>query len=188
FIIIGIAKVSQHFKVPAHVNTEAKFTLPSSSKALYVKMPVQNYDDDITIGINSHSFYISDDTVFFGSPLLCIAASPDTNFHFILNKSARGTNNDEANASANGIEYSFAQHDSILQLSPYYQLNDGVAWRMQKLEGIIEIPINKAIDMPEGIDHFICSSVHHKHHHLGGHTWMMSANGLVDTNNPSLKQ
>jgi hypothetical protein len=35
------------------------------------------------------------------------------------------------------------------------------------------------VDMPEGIDHFIYSSIHHKHHHLGGHRWLMTNTGLV---------
>ncbi|HXP52547.1 MAG TPA: hypothetical protein VN922_21520, partial [Bacteroidia bacterium] len=180
FIIIGIAKVSQHFKVPAHVSSETTFTLPAPTKTLYLKIPVQNNEDDISIGIDSHNFYVSDDTVFFGSLLLNTSPSPDSNFHFILNKSARGTNAEEAKTSANNIEYSFAQHDSVLQLSSYYQLSDGASWRMQKLEGTLEIPANKTVDMPEGIDHFIYSSIHHKHRHLGGHRWLMTNNGLAN--------
>jgi len=180
FIIIGVAKVSKYFKVSAHTSNEVRFMLPASANTLYVKMPTQNDEDEenISIGINSHSFYATDDSVFFGSPSICIGASADSNFHFILNKSGRGTNMTEANASANSIGYSFAQHDTVLQLSSYYQIAEGTPWRAQQLEGVLQIPLNKTIDMPEGIDHLICPAVHHKHHHLGGHKWLMTAQGL----------
>ncbi len=180
FIIIGIAKVSKYFKATAHTSNEIKFTLPPSANTLYVKLPVQANanEENITVGINSYSFDATDDSVFFGAPTICIGASADSNFHFILNRSGRGTNAAEAQASANNISYSFAQHDTVLQLSPDYQITEGTPWRVQHLEGILQVPLNKTLDMPDGIDHLICSTIHHKHHHLGGHKWLMTLQGL----------
>ena len=35
FMIIGIAKVSKHFKVTAHTSDEVKFMLPATANTLY---------------------------------------------------------------------------------------------------------------------------------------------------------
>ncbi|MGP8217234.1 MAG: PspC domain-containing protein [Bacteroidia bacterium] len=178
FMIIGIASVSKHFSVTDHESDEAMFTLPRSANTMYLKMAERIGDEDVSVRIDSLNFYMSDDDIFRGSPSLCIAASPDTNFYLMMKRSGRGANMDEAKESANSIAYSFAAHDSVLELSPYYQIVEGKPWRRQKLEGLLEIPLGKAVVFPEGIDHIICATVHHKHRHLGGHKWIMTKNGL----------
>ncbi len=183
FLIIGIAKVSDHFKTSAHTGNQTTFSIPASAKTLYLQMPGWNEDENISINIDSSNFYVSDDDVFNGSPTLCLATSPDTNFHVKLNKSAHGSNAAEAESAASSIQYSFTQHDSILQLNPYFQFAQGMPWRMQEVGIILEVPVNKTIDMPAGIDHIMCSHVHHQHRHMAAHKWTMTINGLSEVKN-----
>lgn len=172
--------IAKHFSVKNRVTDEVHFSLPAHSNTLYLNMPNHFEEDEDFITVDSLNVQITDEELFRGSPSVCIGTSPDTNFYFVINKWAHGKDEAEAKAIATNIEYSFAQHDSVLQLSPSYQVT--APWRGQKLEGVLEMPLNKAVAMPEGIDHIICSTVHHKHKHLGGHKWVMTIDGLTEAN------
>jgi phage shock protein PspC (stress-responsive transcriptional regulator) len=180
FLIIGIAKVSEHFKTTAHTSDQTAFSIPASAKTLYLQMPGWNEDENISISIDSSSFFVSDDDVLNGSPSLCIATSPDSNFHMVLNKSARGENAEAAGNATNAIQYSFVQHDSVLQINPFFQFPEDKPWRMQEVAMILEVPVNKTIDMPAGIDHIMCSHIHHQHRHMAAHKWTMTIDGLKE--------
>jgi len=180
FLIIGVAKVSDHFKTTAHTADQTTFSIPASTKTLHVQMPGWNEDENFSISVDSSSFFISDDDVFNGSPSFCLATSPDTNFHLKLNKSAHGSNTAEAESAAGNIQYSFTQHDSTLQLNPYFQFPEGKPWRMQEVAIVLEVPVNKTIDMPAGIDHIMCSHMHHLHRHMAAHKWTMTIDGLTE--------
>ena len=180
-LLTGAAFAAKHFTKYGSVKEETKLTVPSSVNTLYLKaMPADDEIGNVTIGVDSLQYYMTEDELFLGNTSLCIVASPDSSFHLVVNKSARGQTEAEAKESAAEIEYSFTQHDSILQFNPYYKISDGKPWRKQKVETTLEIPVNKTVDMPTGIDHIICSTIHHQHHHLGGHRWTISSSGLVE--------
>jgi phage shock protein PspC (stress-responsive transcriptional regulator) len=180
-LLVGSMSAIGHFSVTGRASTETKFAPSATAKVLYLTVPENDENDGLHVGIDSLNFYVNDDNLFQGNPSICVSASPDTNFHVILNKSARGISTTEATQATNNIEYSFSQHDSVLQLNPSFTITEGTPWRRQKLEVLLEVPVNKTIAMPEGIDHIVCSTIHHQHHRLGGHQWTMTASGLVET-------
>ena len=181
-LFIGAMQIFGHFSVKGKATDEVKLNIPS--KTLYVKMPEEKYDN-FSVKIDSLNFYITDTHVFRGNPSLCIEQSPDSNFHLDINKYARGISQTQAEESAKEIEYSFSQHDSVLNLSLFFQLEQGMAWRKQKLELSLLVPANKEIAMPQDIDRVMCAEVHREHPNIGGHTWLMGASGLVAADSTS---
>jgi hypothetical protein len=183
-IILGGVKTFGHFSVTGTSREEIKFNTPV--KTLYVNMPAEDYGD-VTLNIDSLNFYIMDNNTFQGNPSICIQPSPDSNFHLQAEKYARGVTTAEANESANGIDYSYSRHDSVLNLSSTFSLQPGTGWRKQKMDLSLLVPPNKAISLPAGIDKIMCYSVHKDHRHLGGHKWMMTQNGLVEADSNAIK-
>jgi hypothetical protein len=179
FMIIGIAAISSHFSDSDFIRNDVKLNT-SSAKMLYVKMDGKDIGEEgTTIQLDSLNVYITDESEFRGNPSLCIEQSPDSNYHLMLTKIARGVNKAEADESAERIEYNYSNHDSTLALDSYFGLEMSKGWRKQKLELSLEVPLNKSIAMPEGIDHILCSALKHKGHHIGGQKWTMTQSGLV---------
>jgi phage shock protein PspC (stress-responsive transcriptional regulator) len=183
FLLIGAFQTFGHFSVTSMAKQEINFS--NQVKTLYVNMPDEDYGD-VTLSIDSLNFYIMDNNTLEGNPSICIQSSPDSNFHLEVEKYARGISLQEASESANGIDYSFSQHDSVLNLSPTFQLQPGTGWRKQKMELSLLIPANKIISLPVGIDKIMCYNVHKGHYRLGGHKWFMSQNGLVAADSASV--
>jgi len=96
----------------------------------------------------------------------------------VLTKIARGINKAEADNFADGIDYSYTNRDSTLALDTYFSLEMNKGWRKQKLDLSLEVPVNKSIALPDGIDHILCSALKHKGRHLGGQKWTMTQEGL----------
>jgi len=175
-LLFGTFQTLGHFSVTGYSKEEIKFT--NTAKTLYVNMLETDYSD-ITLKVDSLNFYISDDHAFQGNPSLCIQPSPDSSFHLEMEKYARGVSEPEAIVSAKAIDYSFSQHDSILNLSPYYQLEQGAGWRKQKLDLELLVPVGKIISLPKNVEGILCSKVIRGHRHVSGHEWLMSQSGLV---------
>jgi phage shock protein PspC (stress-responsive transcriptional regulator) len=176
-MIIGISSVYSHFSVNDFKRSNVIVT-PQPNKTLYVKMDNRRVGEDI-IELDSLNVYVSDEDEFRGNPSLCIEQSPDSNYHLVLTKIARGINKAEADDYADAIDYSYVSHDSSLTLDPYFSLDMNKGWRKQKLDISLQVPINKSVDLPEGIDHIICPALHHKGQHIGGEKWTMTQGGLM---------
>jgi hypothetical protein len=136
-------------------------------------------EDEALIELDSLNVYVSDESEFRGNPSLCIDQSPDSDYHLVLTKIARGISKAEADESADAIEYNYSNHDSTLALDPYFNLEMNKGWRKQRLDLSLQVPLNKSVDMPEGIDHILCPALHHKGLHVGGGKWTMTQTGLV---------
>jgi len=183
FLLIGSFQTFGHFSVTGTSKQEVKFN--NQAKTLYINMPNEDYGD-VTVSIDSLNFYIMDNNTFEGNPSICIQSSPDSSFHLTVEKYARGISLQEASESANGIDYSFSQHDSVLNLSSTFQLQPGTGWRKQKMELSLLVPANRIVSLPVGIDKIMCYNARKGHHQLGGHKWFMSKQGLVAVDSASV--
>lgn len=179
FLIIGIAAVSSHFAVTDYKKNDVPLT-SQSAKVLYIKMNDAELNEN-TIVLDSSKLYLSEENEISQNPSLCISQSPDSTYHLIVNKMARGINKSEAADFADAIAYNYSNHDSVLALNPYFNFELTRGWRKQGLDLILELPLNKSVAFPEGIDHILCYGLKHKHRgmHFGGSTWTMTATGLV---------
>jgi len=177
FMIIGIAAVSSHFSVSDFTRNDVKLNT-QSAKMIYVKMDNDEPGEDEII-LDSLNVYINDESELRQAPSLCVKQSPDSNYHLVLTKIARGITKVEADDFANDIEYTYTNRDSTLVLNPYFNLDLNKGWRKQKLDLLLEVPLSKSIAMPEGVDHILCHAMRHRGQHLGGQKWTMTADGLV---------
>lgn len=178
-MLAGIAAVFSHFSVTDFTRNDVQ--LPAQhAKTLYVKMDNPDLGENVLV-LDSLNLYITDENEFRASPSLCIEQSPDTNYHLVLTKIARGINKAEADNFANTVDYNYVLHDSTLSLDPYYSFDITRGWRKQRLDLTLEVPINKSIALPGDIDHIICSRLRHRHkgQHIGGQKWTMTADGLI---------
>ncbi len=173
-IIGGSVSAFGHFSVTGSAKDQVSFY--NHANTLYVTMPPAG-DENLSVRIDSLNFYITDDNVFRGNPSFCVEQSPDSLFHFITIKYARGITAAEAETAAGNINYSFSQHDSVLSLNSIFELEPGSPWRKQKIELMLQVPVNKSIALPEGIDNIMCATVHGRQRHVGGKKWTMGANG-----------
>lgn len=176
-MFIGIAAVYSHFSVSDFTRTDVKL-ITQSPKMLYVKMN-DNEPGENMIRFDSLNVYISDENEFRENPSLCIEQSPDSDYHLVLTKIARGITKADADNFAGAIDYNYANRDSTLALDPYFSLPITKGWRKQRLDLTLEVPLNKSIAMPDGIDHVLCSAMKHKGEHIGGEKWTMTGEGLV---------
>ena len=131
------------------------------------------------IELDSLNLYVSEGNEFRGNPSLCIEQSADSHYHLVLTKIARGINKAEADEYADAIDYNYANRDSSLVLDPSFGLELNRGWRKQKLELTLDVPLNKSVALPLGIDHVLCKALHHKGQHMGGEVWTMKQEGLV---------
>lgn len=179
-MFIGIAAVFSHFSVTSFSRNDIKLNMAPLPKTLYVKMNNPDLGENI-LELDSLNLYVSDENEFRANPSLCIEQSPDSNYHLVLTKIARGITKAEADNFAGNIDYIYSAHDSTLVLNPYYSLDLSKGWRKQRLDLTIEVPLNKNIAMPEGIDHIMCWELRHRHRgqHIGGQLWNMTSGGLV---------
>ncbi len=181
FLMIGVAAVFSHFSV-SDFKAKDVIVNPQPNKMLYVKMDNNRVGEDM-IELDSLNVYISDQDQeqdeFRGTPSLCIEQSPDSDYHLITTKIARGINKAEAAEYAQNIDYNYINHDSTLTLDPSYSLEITKGWRKQRLDLTLEVPLNKSVVLPEGIDHILCRALHHRGGHMGGDKWTMTDAGLV---------
>ncbi len=177
-MIMGISAVFSHFSVNDFKREDVKVNVAPPAKMLYVKMDNKQLGEDM-IELDSLNVYVSDQDEFRGNPSLCIEQSADSNYHLVLTKIARGINKAEAGDFAESIDYSYSNHDSTLALDPYYSIEINKGWRKQHLDLSLQVPVNKSIDLPQGIDHILCRALHHKGQHIGGEKWTMTQAGLV---------
>jgi phage shock protein PspC (stress-responsive transcriptional regulator) len=182
FMFIGIAAVFSHFSV-SDFSRKDNIVTPKPNKMLYVKMDNTSIGEDV-IQWDSLNVYISDadmsgEDEFRGNPSFCIEQSPDTNYHLITTKIARGGNKAEANEYAEDIDYNFTNRDSTLTLDPYFNIEITKGWRKQRLDLLLQVPVNKSVDLPAGIDHILCRALHRRGQHMGGEKWTMSQTGPV---------
>ncbi len=176
-MFIGASAVFSHFSVNDFTRKDI-ILKAQPNKILYVKMDNKKAGEDI-IELDSLNLYVSEGNEFRGNPSLCIEQSADSNYHLVLTKIARGINKAEADEYADAIDYNYANRDSSLVLDPSFGLELNRGWRKQKLELTLDVPLNKSVALPLGIDHVLCKALHHKGQHMGGEVWTMKQEGLV---------
>lgn len=68
------------------------------------------------------------------------------------NNSAHGKNFEAALSYAQNIRYDFSQQDSLLNFSPFLQLNRNSKWRDQEVELTLRVPVGVRLIMTDNID------------------------------------
>lgn len=107
-------------------------------------------------GINGRVLVKSDYTKkFYDNIDLNIEKSPDHELKLVTIFSGRGKDFSSAIRSAEAIEYTFKQKDSVLFFSNHYQLIKDARWRNQHVEMTLLVPENIRLVIDEDVNDFI---------------------------------
>jgi len=113
------------------------------------------------------------------------------NFQIRQEVAARGSDLQDAIASANLVRHNFDIKENEITMNPYFVLNQGEKWRAQKAIITLSVPVGKSVkfdNLPSSVRHSVRlgNPKHYYHHSLqNGEIWTMTQEGLM---NPIVKQ
>ena len=88
----------------------------------------------------------------FNDIKLEITVSPDSNFHIEKIYFSRGANSADALRNIDGIKYTIAQNDTLLNLDNKFEIPSHGKWRAQNVKIRIFVPEGHSISLAENID------------------------------------
>lgn len=130
-------------------------------------------------------FELSGDSIAWSEADLDIRRSPDSLYHLLVVREARGSAQEEARARAAAITARWARHDSTLLLDPTIRFAGKI--REQDVDFIVLVPLHGAVyigtDVVPMLDD-VENVTNTWDRDMGGRTWTMTARGLEDLNAP----
>ncbi|MFZ1686343.1 MAG: PspC domain-containing protein [Flavobacteriales bacterium] len=116
-----------------------------------------------------------------------VERSPDSLYHLVVQREARGAMNAVAAARAEHITYSYEQRGDTLLISPILDFPQEDKFRGQWLRFILQVPTGGAVHLNEGTQHIIedvDNVTDTWDHEMINRTWTMTARGLEDLDAP----
>jgi len=117
-----------------------------------------------------------------GHPRFTIEKSSNNEFALLIKKRSRGSNNEEAQANMEKINYNFMQKDSTIHFDPYYMLQDDAKWRNQEVSMVLKVPEGKSVFLGEDMKDII-SDIENVNNmwdnDMVGKYWTMTNDGLT---------
>ncbi len=135
-------------------------------------------------------FLLEDGTVRAPWVEVDVQRSPDSLFHVIAIRAARGANSKEAAVRAEHITYPYQQHGDSLLLSNDFTFPSADKFRVQELDFTIGVPLGKSIHFTPGsrmIIYDIDNVTNTLDSDMIDRTWTMTERGLRDMNAPAPK-
>ena len=117
-----------------------------------------------------------------------VQRSPDSLFHVIALRTARGANSKEAAVRAEHITYPYLQHGDSLLLSNDFTFPSADKFRVQDLDFTIQVPLGKSIHFTPGarmIIYDVDNVTNTLDSEMIDRTWTMTDRGLQDLNAPA---
>jgi hypothetical protein len=93
--------------------------------------------------------------IVFGYPQLDIVKSETDSFELVMVKTAYGPTKKDAQGYAKNIRYNFYQADSLLEFSPYYDIDMADKFRDQGVRLVLKVPKGKVIFLSRNMDKII---------------------------------
>jgi len=112
-----------------------------------------------------------------------VERSPDTLYHLVVQREARGMGNTVAATRAEHITYTYAQQGDTLLLSPILNFPQADKFRGQWVRFILQVPAGGAVHLNEGTQHIIDdidNVTDTWDSEMVGRTWTMTGRGLED--------
>jgi phage shock protein PspC (stress-responsive transcriptional regulator) len=148
-----IYQVSGDFSIKSKSVKSTAVKVPDNT--LYVRLQnTQKPGEDVEEYSHLHKwdlFSIHDNNVYGYYPSLDILASATDSFEVCIVTSARGVSSKEALSRAKNITYTFALHDSVLVLDPYFSFALNDKWREQNVHILIKVPRNRMIHLSKNL-------------------------------------
>ena len=162
FIIYVIYQVSDDFKEDA--TSKQNIELVSiKSDTLYLtaknidKYGINDEDDyDSRILIDNWTLLKKNGkTTSLGYPKFDIVMNENDSIELVAIKSASGYDKKEALYRAKHISYSIYQKDSLIELNPEFDIEEGDKWRNQNLRLVLKIPVGTVVFLSPSLKHII---------------------------------
>lgn len=119
---------------------------------------------------------------------LDVQRSPDSLYHLLVLREARGRTVKVANARAGKIGFDYRQQDNALQLSPVVRFSTSDKVRAQSVRFIVQVPLGKSVFFREGSKDMLDDIDNTTDTYDGdmvGRTWTMTSKGLEDQEHPA---
>ncbi len=119
---------------------------------------------------------------------LDVVRSPDTLYHLLVLREARGRTIKLANERARSIGFDYLQQDNVLQLSPVVRFSTTDKVRGQEVRFIVQVPLGKSVFFREGSKQMlddIDNTTNTYDGNMVGLTWTMTSRGLENPNDPA---
>lgn len=132
---------------------------------------------------DDYEYFLSKDKQIYGRPQVIIDKSRDSSSYIEMNKTARGSDYDDANDNALAIQYDAMQKDSLIMFDPYFSVSDKNVWRAQQLDVKLRIPVGTRICIDKNLSEILKDAdINGSYwiHELPGKTWIMTENGLEE--------
>lgn len=166
-----------------------------------------NNDDDDEID-NDPFRIVNSTSLWVNSVKVKVAQSPDSLFHMYKVVSSRGKTEMEAQERASHVEFTIAQHDSIITLPKGFTVSNKDKFRDQRVLVVVEVPVGKGIQIDKSIRRYEWFDVdvndkhyriyrHGRHHRHKRHAWhdkwndrdyIMTTNGLKNSEDTAIEE
>lgn len=150
-IFVGI-QIGDDFKQEANYKENYVLSTPTSQVLYLNAIKDTKYNFEEKYGYHSrvkidnwNLVKINKGGISFGFPIVDVEKSETDSFQLVVIKSAQGSTNKDATIRARSINYSFTQHDSILDFSPYFDILKEDKWRAQSVKITLKVPVGKII-------------------------------------------
>lgn len=140
--------------------------------------------------LNSNVVDLTGDSVHFSISHLTVEASPDSSFHLVSRRLARGGSVSQALARAGHISNSFSWQDDTLSLSSRFSFPKGDRMRAQHVRYVLQVPMNGRIHLMRGTERLMEDWFDmddfgsNLDRDMVGKTWTMTRNGLREEGAP----
>jgi phage shock protein PspC (stress-responsive transcriptional regulator) len=126
---------------------------------------------------------VEGDRVDLGWATADVRRSPDSLFHLVVQRRARGGSYKAAMGRAGAIEAGWEQNGSRLELAPWFSFHSEDLYRGQNVRYILEVPVGGSVHFERsagGMLHDIDNVNGTLDQHMIGNTWTMTEAGLDD--------
>ncbi len=127
------------------------------------------------------------DRVIVGWADMDVEQSPDSLFHLVVKRKARGRGSKTAGRRAMDITYTHAQQDSILRLAPWFSFPAEQKFRGQQVHFTLQVPIGRGVHFAPNAMNIIWdveNVTNTLDRDMIGKTWTMTSGGLSDAVRP----
>jgi phage shock protein PspC (stress-responsive transcriptional regulator) len=128
-------------------------------------------------------YFLRDRKQVYGRPQMQIERAEGNAIEVQISNEAQGKSYSDADAHAAKINYDWSMQDSVLHLSPLFSLPEGEDWNGSFVDIRVFMPNGSQIYIPESAElimDYAETADWSDRHELGGKTWKMTEEGLVE--------
>ena len=182
-------RVARDFRQPATVSKALEINQPLND-TLYLTvnedfLDVLNYNSyDYIHGDDIH-IVVTEEGLYYEQLEVDIYKSKTADYALTRITTARGRTIRTAREKAESVIWNFGQNENIIVLDPYFSIGEPGGWQAQHIWLKLEVPVGKYISLDESMEDILHWG-RYSPYKLAGNTWIMTENGLRDSDEESI--